>query len=208
MVRVGLTGGMCCGKTTVAEMFRALGAHVIFADQIAHELMQPGTPVYRDIVSRFGREVLTDDGAISRPRLAQAAFRPQADGTNRIAELNEIIHPEVVRLQGAWMDEVERREPDAVAIVEAALIFEARAENQFDAIVVVTCRPEQKAERFAIRAKVEFATAQREVETRSASQLTDAEKVRRADYVIDNSGAMGQTERLVREVFAKLKARS
>ena len=224
MLRVGLTGGMACGKSTVAEMFARLGAHVAYADKIAHELMQPGQAVYNEIVEAFGRKVLAADGSIDRVRLAQAAFgnagvapdlRPgdygsetrsnTGQGANRIAELNAIVHPAVIKRQEEWMDEVGHAHPTAIAIVEAALIFEARVDKRFDKIIVVACDPQQKVERFARRAGLPLADARTEIDRRSAAQLADKEKVRRADYVIYNSGSLEDTERQVEHVFAELK---
>lgn len=206
MLRVGLTGGMACGKSTVAEMFARRGAHVAFADKIAHDLMQPGQPVYNAIVAAFGREILAADGGIDRGRLAQAAFGGQiGKSTSRVEELNAIVHPAVIRRQEEWMDEIGRTDPNAVAIVEAALIFEAGVGKRFDKVVVVACGAEQKVERFASRVHLSPDHARREVERRSAAQLPDEEKARRADYVIDNSGFLDDTERQVERVLTELK---
>src|SRR5205085_10488571 len=127
VLRVGLTGGIACGKTLVSDMLAARGAHVIQADQIAHELMQPGQPVYDEVVRRFGREILESDGKISRPKLAEAVFGGGDHGRSRIQELNRIVHPAVIRRQEEWMDDVGRLDPNAIAVVEAALIVEAGA---------------------------------------------------------------------------------
>ena len=204
MLRVGLTGGVACGKTTVARMFAQRGARVVYADEIARELMQPGQAVYDDVVHSFGRGILEPEGPINRARLAQLVFDPKRP---RVEELNRIVHPAVIARQEEWMAEVERREPDAVAMVEAALILEAGVRDRFDRIVVVTCIPEQKAERFARRTSMEqdLAAARAEVERRSAAQISDAEKARSADFVIDNSGALEATEAQVERVWAELK---
>ena len=103
------------------------------------------------------------------------------------------------------MAEVGRRDPHAIALVEAALILEAGMAAGFDRLVVVTCRPEQRAERWAQRLKVDQETARREVARRMAAQLPDEEKIRAADYVIDNSGSLEETSRQVREIYAGLK---
>lgn len=213
MLRVGLTGGMACGKSTVAEMFARLGARVAYADKIAHELMQPGQAVYNNIVAAFGREILAADGSIDRVRLAQAAFAEVAPGSSpagpsRVSELNAIVHPAVIRRQEEWMDEVGRHDLKAVAIVEAALIFEAGVGKRFDKVVVVACDPEQKIGRFAKRAGLPLEGARREIERRSAAQWPDEEKIRRADYVIQNSGTIEDTERQVERIFAELKRES
>ena len=121
MLRVGLTGGLGSGKSTVGAMFRALGAHVIDADAVGRSLMQPGQQVYRNIVERFGQHVVQENGELDRAELARLAF----DG-GRMEELNSIVHPAVIAEQTAWMQEIAEHEPDAVAIIESALIFETR----------------------------------------------------------------------------------
>ncbi len=200
MLKVGLTGGVACGKSTVGQLFAARGAHLIKADEIAHQLMAPGEPVYQEILKHFGSEVVNPDGTINRQKLAQAAF-----GGGRVEELNRIVHPAVVAHQDRWMAEMGGRHPGAVVMVEAALILEARVEGRFDKLIVVTCRPEQKVARFAMRQGVSEVMAKSEVERRSAAQWSDEEKVRAADFVIDNSGPLADTERQVNDIFAKLK---
>ena len=204
MLKVGLTGGIAAGKSVVGEMFAAQGAHVIQADQISHQLMQPGQAVYQEVVHHFGAGILDPDGTVNRGRLGELAFggpnRP-----SRIQELNQIVHPAVVRRQEEWMAELGRRDPHAIALVEAALILEAGMAGGFDRLVVVTCRPEQRIERWAQRLKVDQETARREVARRMAAQLPDEEKIKAADYVIDNSGSLDETSRQVREIYAELK---
>jgi len=205
LLKVGLTGGVACGKSVVGEMFAALGAHVIQADAIAHELMQPGKPVYEEVVRHFGEGILNPDKSINRVRLAESAFGGGA-ANSRIQELNRIVHPAVINRQDEWMDEIGRRDSRAIAIVEAALILEAGAKDRFDQLVVVTCRPEQRIERWAKRLQVDEKTASGEVTRRMAAQLPDEEKIKAADYVIDNSGSLEDTRRQVNEIFTKFKA--
>jgi dephospho-CoA kinase len=211
MLKVGLTGGVASGKSVVGEMFAALGAHLIQADNIAHQLIQPGEEVYKEVVRHFGTGILNPDGTINRPRLAEAAFGPPAEGAtgnppSRIQELNRIVHPVVVKRQEEWMEEVGKTDPYAIAMVEAALILEAGAGKRFDRLVVVTCRPEQRIQRWAQRLGVDEETARGEVLRRMAAQLPDAEKIKAADYVIDNSGSLDETSRRVREIYAELKS--
>jgi dephospho-CoA kinase len=205
LLKVGLTGGIASGKSVVAEMFAQLGAQVIKADEIAHQLMQPGEAVYAGVVQQFGTDILNPDRTINRARLAEAAFG-QATGNqpSRVQELNRIVHPAVIEKQEQWMEDAGKRDPKAVAIVEAALILEAGAAKRFDRLVVVTCRPEQKIERWAHRMNIDEETARREVSRRMAAQLSDAEKVKAADYVIDNSGSLDETSKQVRTVYANL----
>lgn len=200
LLKVGLTGGVACGKSTVGQLFAARGAHLVKADEIAHQLMAPGQPVYQKILQHFGRGVVNPDGTINRQKLAEAAF-----GGGRVEELNRIVHPAVIAHQDRWMAEMGAREPAAVVMVEAALILEAGARNRFDKLVVVICRPEQKVARFAVRQGIPEVVARHEVERRSAAQRPDEEKAGAADFVIDNSGPLADTERQVDVVFAQLR---
>ena len=204
MLRVGLTGGVACGKSVVGEMFAKRGVKVIQADLVAHQLMQPGEPVYHEVVALFGREILNPDGTINRPRLAEAAFGSAA-GASRIQELNRIVHPAVVARQDAWMDQIGREDHNAVAMVEAALILEAGAKERFDKLVVVTCAPGQRIERLARRTKMDSESARREVNRRMAAQLPDEDKIKVADFLIDNSGSLDATEKQVATVAAELQ---
>lgn len=205
LLKVGLTGGIASGKSVVGEMFVALGAHLIQADQISHELMQPGQTVYDEVLRRFGTGILNPDGTVNRARLAEAAFGNSGEGgAARVVELNRIVHPAVIRRQEEWMEEVGRNDPQAIAIVEAALILEAGAGSRFDRLIVVTCSDEQRVQRFAGRLKLDLETARREVARRMAAQLSDEEKIKAADYVIDNSGSMDATHQQVRDVYQQL----
>ncbi|HEV3039400.1 MAG TPA: dephospho-CoA kinase [Candidatus Angelobacter sp.] len=201
MLRVGLTGGIACGKSTVAKMFADLGVYVIQSDQVAHELYRPGEPVYAEVVRRFGNSIVKPGGEIDRAKLAAIAF-----GENRIEELNRIVHPAVIQHQSRWIFEVASKEPDAIAMIEAALIFEAGTNTRFEKMVVVTCTPEQKVVRFARRAGIDETAARAEVERRSKAQWSDEEKIKRADYVLDNSGSVEQTQAQVKKLFAEFKA--
>jgi len=209
VLKVGLTGGIAAGKSVVGEMFAALGAQLIQADEIAHHLMQRGEAVYSEVVRHFGAGILNADGSINRPRLAEAAFGSSGGATgqvpSRVQELNQIVHPAVIKKQEEWMDDVGRHDCHAIAIVEAALILEARASQRFDRLVVVTCRPQQRVERWALRAKVDEDTARREVTRRMAAQFPDEEKVKAAHYVIDNSGSFDNTRAQVSEIFQRLQ---
>src|SRR5438445_9280274 len=198
---------MASGKSIVGEMFVACGAHLIKADQIAHELMQPGQAVYQEVVRHFGAGILNPDGTVSRPKLAEAAFGNHRT-PSRVDELNRIVHPAVIRRQESWMDKVGEKDCHAVAIVEAALILEAGAGKRFDRLVVVTCRPEQRMQRFTDRMKLDEQTARQEIRRRMSAQLPDQEKIEAADYVIDNSGSLDVTEEQVRDIYGRLKGQA
>jgi len=190
-------------------MMAARGAQVIDADVITHELMRPGDPVYEEVVKHFGREIVNPDGQINRAKLASVAFEG-----GKIKELNEIVHPAVIARQQQWMEEVGARDPHAIAVVEAALIVEAGVDGRFDKIVVVSCGPEQKVERYLERlvsrggtwAPFDPKVARVEAQKRMAAQLSDEEKIKAADFVIDNSGWMEQTEKQVDKLMQELRA--
>jgi dephospho-CoA kinase len=209
VLKVGLTGGIASGKSVVGEMFAVLGAHIIQADEISRQLMEPGEEVYREVVRHFGSGILNPDGSVNRSRLAENAFGTSAGITEtkpaRVQELNQIVHPAVIRRQQEWMEQVAQRDPRAVAIVEAALILEAGMAESLDRLVVVTCSAEQRVERWATRLKVDKEAARHEVARRMAAQLPEEEKIEAADYVIDNSGTLRETRRQVEEAYAALK---
>jgi dephospho-CoA kinase len=200
VLRVGLTGGVACGKSTIARMFAEMGAHVVDADRLVHELYRKGEPVYHELVKHFGAGIVRADGEIDRTRLAALAF----DG-GRVEELNRIVHPAVGQRQREWIDEITRGRPDAITMVEAALILETGGKARYDKMIVVTCKPEQKVARYAGRSGISEPAARAEVERRSKAQMSDAEKAGLADYVIDNSGALEATRLQVEKIFAELK---
>jgi dephospho-CoA kinase len=217
MLKVGLTGGIASGKSVVGEMLVGLGAHLVQADRIAHQLMLPGQPVYHEVVRHFGGAILNPDLSVNRGRLAAAAFGSATSGAedkplaarpalpSRVQELNRIVHPAVLRSQAEWMEEMGRQDPRAIAIVEAALILEAGAAKGFDRLIVVTCSDEQRVARFAARQSLDLDAARQEVERRMAAQLPEAEKIKAADYVIDNSGSLDHTREQVRQLWERLR---
>ena len=200
MLRVGLTGGVACGKSTVAKMFADLGANIADADIIAHELYRPGQEVLQELVKHFGPEILKADGELDRAKLATLVF----DG-GRVEELNKIVHPAVIRKQDEWMRSLAAKDRYAVAIVEAALILEAGVKDHFDRIMVVTCKPAQKVARFAKRTGISKDAAGADVDRRTKAQMPDEEKARRADFVIDNSGPVEETRHQVQRIYSELK---
>ena len=150
MLRVGLTGGLGSGKSTVGAMLRELGAYVLSADEIGRKLMEPGQSVYAAIVAQFGSAVVKTDGTLDRGALARIAF---ADG--RVEELNAIVHPATIGLQAKIAEEIFRRDAEAVVVVESALIFETKYgegwRERFDRMVLVTAAEELKIQRFVER---------------------------------------------------------
>lgn len=213
MLRVGLTGGLGSGKSTVAAILREHGLHVLEADGIARELMQPGQAVHRAIADHFGPAVVRLDGTLDRARLANLAFRQ-----GRLAELNRIVHPPTIAEQERRTQEIFAADPAAVVVVESALIFEAEAwgtvpdwRRRFDRIVLVTAPDVVKLERFLARILPAGATpeqrtqAERDARSRLAAQLPDADKIAHSDFVIDNAGPLDATRHQVERIAAALK---
>jgi dephospho-CoA kinase len=205
MLKVGLTGGIACGKSTVLEMFAARGAHVLRADLVAHQLMEPGQKLFAQVVAKFGREILDPDGRIDRARLAARAF-PMRGLPGRIQELNAIMHPAVFAYEDDWMRDIGEADPGAVTLCEAALMIEAGGHHRYDRLIVVTCTEEQRVERFAQRSGLSLDAARAEVNRRMAAQMPEQEKVRLADYVIDNSGTREELAAQVDRIWQELHA--
>ena len=201
MLKIGLTGGIATGKSLVGSMFAELGAHTIDADQIGHDLMRPGETVYDEVVRRFGPEILNPDNTVNRPRLAELAFDQRRP---RIYELNSIVHPGVIQTYERWMDEIGAREPNAIAILEAALLLEAGLRKRFDRVIVVSCKPQQRIDRWEQRLKIDADSARREITRRMMAQAPDEAKIQAADYVIDNSGTIEETRKQVKRVYESL----
>jgi dephospho-CoA kinase len=205
MLRVGLTGGLGSGKSTVAGMFAELGAAVISADQLGRQLMRPGEPVYAAIVKTFGSGVVRSDGLLDRKALAELAFQH-----NQAGALNHIVHPAVVAAEEEWMRVVFAEDPRRVAIVESALIFEVEKwgtapgwVQRFDKLILVTVPDEVKIARFVARI-VAHDGAQADARARIAAQIPDHEKAGRCDYVIDNTGSLEATRALVEKTYQEL----
>ena len=197
MLRVGLTGGIATGKSTVGIMFIELGCHLIDADRITHELFQPGQPVYESVVQAFGDHILAFDGRIDRKILGEIVFSdPQAR-----SKLNALVHPAVIQRQREWLNEMEAKDPGGIGIVDAALMIEVGTYKNYDKVIVVTCRPEIQKQRLRARSRL----SDEEIEARIRSQMSLEEKTKHADFVIDNSGDLAETRRQVAEVNSKLR---
>jgi dephospho-CoA kinase len=201
MLKIGLTGGIATGKSLVGRMFAELGVHTIDADEIAHDLMRPGEKVYDEVVRRFGPEILNPDKTVDRARLAELAFDQKRP---RIYELNSLIHPGVIERYQKWMEDIGRREPNAIVILEAALLLEAGLRRSFDKVIVVSCKPQQRIERWEKRLKVDAETARREVTRRMMAQAPDEAKIQAADFVVDNSGSVEETQKQVKKIHETL----
>jgi dephospho-CoA kinase len=198
MLRVGITGGIASGKTTVAEMFRARGCRLLDADRLAHDSIRPGQPAYDEVVRMFGRTILAAGGSVDRGRLGKIVFAERT----KLEQLNQIIHPRVVDAIEAEFHRLRQEDPQGIALVEAALLVEAGYHKKLDKLIVTWCRPEQQIARLVEEKKL----SKLEAKQRVASQLGQEEKRRLADYEIDCSGALEETERQVDNIFRELQA--
>jgi dephospho-CoA kinase len=196
MLRVGLTGGIATGKSYVVSVLRELGCEAIDADEVAHAMIAPGGPAYDEVVGEFGPEILGAGGVVDRGRLGAIVF---ADPERR-ARLEAIVHPQVIAAQERWLAEVAARRPDAVAVVEAALLIEAGAHRRVDKVVVVHCAPASQLERLMARGGLAREAALWRIE----SQLPAEEKLKYADYAIDTTGGFAETRRQVETIHAEL----
>jgi dephospho-CoA kinase len=196
MLRVGLTGGLACGKSFVGHALAELGCYLIEADKLGHEVMRPGAEAYDAIVREFGSGVVAADGLIDRRKLSLLVWNHH----ERLAKLNSFVHPAVWARERQRMAEIGQADPAAIAVVEAAILVETGSYKTFDKLIVVTCTAEQQMERAMQRASY----TQEEVRARMGRQLPIEEKVRLADYVIDTSGSKENTLEQVRTVYASL----
>jgi dephospho-CoA kinase len=196
MLRLGLTGGIASGKSTVSAMLRDLGFTVLDADSMAHELMEPGCRAYDEIVREFGAAVLGADKKVDRRALAKIVFADPA----KLQKLNAIVHPRVEEKIISRLVELKREGSHCAVFVEAALIIEAGLDKKLDGVVVVWCKPEQQIERLVARG-----FSAEDARRRMAAQLPVEEKVRQATETIDCSGPMAETKRQVEQLATKLR---
>jgi dephospho-CoA kinase len=196
MLRVGLTGGIASGKSTVTAFLRDRECQVLDADSLTHELLEPGQDAYGEVVREFSEGVLAPGGAVDRKKLGAIVF---ADAEKR-ARLNHILHPRIQDIVAKWFAALDRPGGPDMAFEDAALILESGARKNFDRVVVCWCRPEQQMARLRERG-LSVEDAQRRI----AAQMPIDEKRCLADEVIDCSGSIEETEREVERVLVKLK---
>jgi dephospho-CoA kinase len=197
MLRVGLTGSIAVGKSFVLECFRELGCHTLDADKTARDVVEPGTEGLELVVEEFGSDILQADGTLDRKKLGAIVFADEA----KRKILNSIIHPRVFIKQNEWLVECEQRDPNGVAIVDAALMIESGGYKRFDKLIVVWCEDSVQLERLIKRDGLNPADA----EKRIAAQMSQDEKRSFADFEIDTSNGFDDTRSQVEETFLALK---
>ena len=196
MLRVGLTGGIASGKSTVASMLRNLDCMVLEMDPLGHELLEPGQAAYDEVIREFGNSILGPGDAIDRTKLGVIIF---ADAAKR-ARLNQILHPRILDVVLKWFVALDRPGGPEFAIVEAALIVESGFHRQLDNLIVCWCKPDQQLERL-----MERGLTREQAQLRISAQMPADEKRKLADEVVDCSETVEETERQVANLVARLK---
>jgi dephospho-CoA kinase len=197
MLRVGLTGGIASGKSFVGEALASYGCFLIQADQLGHEALALGGEAYTDVIREFGNEILTADGAIDRAHLAKLVFADPA----KLERLNAIVHPAVTRREEALAAEFFAREPQGIAVVEAAILIETGSYRRFDKLILVFCAQELQIERAMHRP----GAVEADIRARIDRQMPLDEKRKYADFVIDTSGTKEETLRKARAIYEELR---
>lgn len=200
MLRVGLTGGLATGKSFVGQALKDLGCHLLMADALGHQSLEPGGGAFDQALAEFGDVILGEDGKIDRRKLGAIVFADPA----RLARLNSFVHPVVIAREEEWMRQVEASDPHAIAVVEAAILIETGSHRRFHQLVLTVCDREQQIE----RAMKRDGLAREEVERRLERQMPLEEKRKFADYVVDTSGEKEATLRQVKQLHAALRSLS
>ena len=197
MIVIGLTGSFGTGKSTAAEMFKDLGARVLDADIIAHNLIRPGRDCWRKIVDCFGRDILNRNQTINRGRLARIVFRKRQD----LRKLDKITHPLVIREITSRLGKIENSRKDEIVVIDAALLIESGLAEKVDILIVVKLN---RAGQIA-RVLKQKGISREQILKRIRSQLPLSKKIAIADYVIDNNGTKNNTRRQVKKIWEEMK---
>ncbi|MEZ5345162.1 MAG: dephospho-CoA kinase [Pyrinomonadaceae bacterium] len=197
MLKVGLTGSIAVGKTFVCTVFEELGCFILDADKTAREVVEPGSEGLRRIVLNFGEAVLTEYGELDRKKLGSVVF---GDEPNRQL-LNSLLHPLVIEEQDKWLKEKELTDPNGIAIIDAALMIESGSYKRLDKLIVVWCNADIQLQRLMLRDSLSLRDAQKRI----SSQLSQEEKKKYADFLIDTSGGFEETRRQTTGIKGKLE---
>jgi dephospho-CoA kinase len=196
MLNVGLTGGIACGKSTVARMFVQQGAYLIDFDRLAHSVQEPGKPAWQKVADAFGQGILSDSGAIDRVLLGNIVFTDKA----KLAQLNRIVHPFVYDEWRKRLRKICKKDQHAIVLSDIPLLFEGKKQHLFDLTILVLIETEEQIHRLIQRNHI----TREEARKRLNSQMPIHEKKALADIVIDNRGTLGETERNVHAIWQKL----
>ena len=197
MLKVGLTGGIASGKSTVGRMFGELGCRVIDSDLITRKLFEVGDPVNAGVAAAFGSSVVVSDGGIDRRILGELIFK----NPELRQKLNSLVHPAIKKRQADWLARLAVEDSHSIGIVEAALMIEVGTYKDYDKVIVVKCSPDVQRKRLRERSGL----TPEQIESRIASQMPIEEKLKVADFVIDNSADPGTTRQQVQEVYRQLR---
>jgi dephospho-CoA kinase len=199
---VGITGGIACGKTTVSELLAEKGAIPINADEIGHQLLKADSPVIGELVDAFGQEILEESGDVSRKKLGAIVFNDKSARER----LNTILHPLIIQRSRARARQLVMEDPSSVVLLDAPLLIEAGAYNSVDLIVVVTASPETQLQRILERSQVQNRPlSETEAQARIDAQMPVKEKVKYADIVIENEGALDELNKQMDAFWEKLQ---
>jgi dephospho-CoA kinase len=196
MIIVGLTGSVGTGKSTVTNFFRELGAHIIDWDELAREVTHPHLRAWKEIVDYFGKDILNDDLTINRQKLAEMVFSDR----EKLEKLNQIIHPEVFKEDERITNEIKSLDPDALIVKDIPLLFEVARPIVVDKIVVVSTSEQTQLSRLE-----EKGMSREDTQNRIKSQFPLEEKIKSADFVINNDGSLEETKKQVEEIYSLLK---
>ncbi len=198
---IGLTGGIVGGKSTVASMFKDLGAKIVDADKLGHSVILPNKPAWKKIIKIFGKDILQNDLTIDREKLGKIVFTNQT----LLKKLNEITHPEIIKLIKKEINLAKNKthNQEKILIIDAALIYEAKIDRLMDKIIVVYIDEDEQVKRLVKRNNL----SKEEALQRIKSQMPMKEKVKMADYVIDNSNSLDETKKQVEKIWKKLVSR-
>jgi dephospho-CoA kinase len=200
MLKVGLTGSIAVGKSFVLGVLSELGCRILDADRTAREVAAPGTPGLAAVVTSFGSEILREDGALDRARLGAIVFSDE----EKRRLLNSILHPFIIAAQDDQIRRWETEDAGGIAVVDAALMIESGGYRRFDKLIVVHCRPDVQLERLISRDRL----SPDEAERRIAAQMSQEEKMKHADFLINTSESFDSARAQTEAVFQRLQSRS
>jgi dephospho-CoA kinase len=199
MLNVGLTGGIACGKSTVAKMLVRRGAHLIDLDKLTHEVEEPEKPAWKEITKIFGKEILAENKKIDRNKLSRLVFTDR----EKLKVLNNIVHPRVLEEWCTRLKAVEKAAGHAIVLSDIPLLYEEKLQHLFDLTLLVLISPEEQVSRLMVRNGLTEHEAQKRLE----SQMPIGEKIKLADIVIENKGTPAETEKIVEKVWQDLLIR-